>query len=159
MDETRILAPFVVVAALCPPGVHSPASADRHTQSTVKSGGCSPPHWIWESHHRAQGVHQGRHIRNVLEEGGGGGGKSVCTKNGPTRFPNGTFRFFPRWSLWSPHRGGGGQPPCVTFRPVAVSLRGPGRSPVLPFACCAGSLLSVGRCGVSPPSFCGVRPS
>ena len=40
-----------------------------------------------------------------------------------------------------------GNPPCVTFRPVVVPLRGPGQSPVLPFACCVGSLLSVGRCG------------
>ena len=38
-------------------------------------------------------------------------------------------------------------PPVVTFRRVAVSLRGPGQSPVLPFACCVGSLRSVGRCG------------
>ena len=38
-------------------------------------------------------------------------------------------------------------PPCVTFRLVVVSVRGPGQSPVLPFACCVGSLLSVGRCG------------
>ena len=38
-------------------------------------------------------------------------------------------------------------PPCVTFRPVVVSLRGPGQSPVLPFACCVGSLFSVGICG------------
>ena len=38
-------------------------------------------------------------------------------------------------------------PPCVTFRRVVAPLRGPGQSPVLPFACCVGSLLSVGRCG------------
>ena len=38
-------------------------------------------------------------------------------------------------------------PPCVTFRRVVVPLRGPGQSPVLPFACCVGSLRSVGRCG------------
>ena len=38
-------------------------------------------------------------------------------------------------------------PPCVTFRLVVAPLRGPGQSPVLPFACCVGSLLSVGRCG------------
>ena len=38
-------------------------------------------------------------------------------------------------------------PPCVTFRRVVAPLRGPGQSPVLPFACCAGSLRSVGRCG------------
>ena len=48
-------------------------------------------------------------------------------------------------------RGGGGDvadpTPCVTFRLVVVPLRGPGQSPVLPFACCAGLLLSVGRCG------------
>ena len=38
-------------------------------------------------------------------------------------------------------------PPCVTFRLVVAPLRGPGQSPVLPFACCVGLLLSVGRCG------------
>ena len=38
--------------------------------------------------------------------------------------------------------------PCVTFRRVAVSLRGPGQSPVLPFVCCVGSLRSDGRCGI-----------
>ena len=38
-------------------------------------------------------------------------------------------------------------PPCVTCRRVVVSLRGPGQSPVRPFACCVGSLRSVGRCG------------
>ena len=45
------------------------------------------------------------------------------------------------------HWKGGRSPPCVTFRRVVAPLRGPGRSPVLPFACCVGSLLSVGRCG------------
>ena len=43
-------------------------------------------------------------------------------------------------------------PPRVTFRRVVVSLWGPGRSLVLPFACCVGSLRFVGRCGrCSPP--------
>ena len=37
-------------------------------------------------------------------------------------------------------------PLCVTFRLVVAPLRGPGQSPVLPFACCVGSPLSVGRC-------------
>ena len=37
-------------------------------------------------------------------------------------------------------------PPRATCRRVAVSLRGPGKSPVLPFACCVGSLRSAGRC-------------
>ena len=49
-----------------------------------------------------------------------------------------------------PEMGSQGQaPPRVAFRRVVVSLRlyGPGRSPVLPFACCVGSLRSVGRCG------------
>ena len=41
----------------------------------------------------------------------------------------------------------GNPAPCVTFRLVVVPLRGPGQSPVLPFACCVGLLLSVGRCG------------
>ena len=40
--------------------------------------------------------------------------------------------------------------PCVTFRRGAVSLRGPGQSPVLPFACCVGSLCFVGRRGLCP---------
>ena len=49
------------------------------------------------------------------------------------------------------HWGGGGDLRSgagrVTFRLVVVPLRGPGQSPVLPFACCVGSLRSVGRCG------------
>ena len=45
--------------------------------------------------------------------------------------------------------------PRVTFRRVVVSLRGPGQSPVLPFACCVGSLLSVGRCSCWSPLFGG----
>ena len=38
-------------------------------------------------------------------------------------------------------------PPRGTFRGVVAPLRGPGQSPVRPFACCVGSLRSVGRCG------------
>ena len=38
-------------------------------------------------------------------------------------------------------------PRCVTFLRVAVSLRGPRQSPVLPFTCCVDSMLSDGRCG------------
>ena len=38
--------------------------------------------------------------------------------------------------------GGVDPPPCVTFRLVVAPLRGPGRSPVLDFACCVGSPLS-----------------
>ena len=37
--------------------------------------------------------------------------------------------------------------PCVTVRLVVAPLRGPGQSPVLPFACCVGLLHFVGRCG------------
>ena len=47
----------------------------------------------------------------------------------------GTQTFF--WSLT----------PRVTSRRAAVSLPGPGQSPVPPSACCVGSLRSVGRCG------------
>ena len=47
----------------------------------------------------------------------------------------------------TPNTNGPPPPPRVTFRRVVVSLRGPGQSPVLPFACCVGSLRSVGRCG------------
>ena len=49
-----------------------------------------------------------------------------------------------RLSGWPPRAQ---EYPCVTFRRVVVSLRGPGQSPVLPFACCVGSLCSVSRCG------------
>ena len=45
------------------------------------------------------------------------------------------------------HAGAPNQTPCVTFCLVVVSLRGPGQSPALPFACCVGSLCSVGCCG------------
>ena len=48
--------------------------------------------------------------RAVLKGGVGGRGlgpQTLCTKNGPTRFPDNTFRFFPRWSLWSGGGGGG----------------------------------------------------
>ena len=52
------------------------------------------------------------------------------------------------WHPPAPPEGSQGTlPPCVTFRLAVVSLQGPGQSPVLPFACCVGSLLSVGRCG------------
>ena len=43
---------------------------------------------------------------------------------------------------------GGAQPPRVTFRRVAVPLRGPEQSPGLPFACCVGSVPSGGHCGL-----------
>ena len=33
---------------------------------------------------------------------------------------------------------------CVTFRRVVTPLRGPGQSPILPFACCVRSMRSVG---------------
>ena len=38
-------------------------------------------------------------------------------------------------------------PPCITFRLVVDSLRGPGESPILPSTRSVGPLLSVGRCG------------
>ena len=36
----------------------------------------------------------------------------------------------------------------MTFRLVVAPLRGPGQSPVLPFACCVGSLSSVRNIGI-----------
>ena len=42
-------------------------------------------------------------------------------------------------------------PPRVTFRRVVAPLRGPGQSPVLPFACCAGALLSAAPLLLPPP--------
>ena len=59
-----------------------------------------------------------------------------CTRR-PLRHPNPSQRPSPTAT----------PPLCVTFRLVVAPLRGPGRSPVLPFACCVGSLRSVGRCG------------
>ena len=72
----------------------------------------------------------------TAERGGWGGGGAVEAAVLPdTSLAHG----YPPKQLWLP--------PCVTFRPVAAPLRGPGRSPGLPFACCVGSLRSVGRCG------------
>ena len=45
-------------------------------------------------------------------------------------------------------RAGGGRWSPLLFRRVAVSLRGPGQSPALPFTCCVGSLCVVGCCGL-----------
>ena len=47
----------------------------------------------------------------------------------------------------------------MTFRLVVAPLRGPGQSPVLPFACCVGLLLSGAFAGVvsafaEPSSWC-----
>ena len=100
-----------------------------------------------------------RDPRRGLGVGGGGG---QCTPEAITPFPVA----LQRGPLWQSDRlalGGGvhcrklpkGQcwlppPPCVTFRQVAVSLQGPGQSPLLPFACCIGSMLSDGSCGLYP---------
>ena len=51
------------------------------------------------------------------------------------------------WLKNRPGAGVAGGTPCVTFRRIVAPLRGPGQSPVLPFACCVGLLRSVGRCG------------
>ena len=62
-------------------------------------------------------------------------------------------RFAHRTTCFAPAQLQLPSPPRVTVRLVVAPLRGPGRSPVLPFACCVGSLRSVGRCGrcSSPP--------
>ena len=112
---------------------------------------------------------------DVLEERKGGGVwvRQVCVPHGPTRFSQTVNLVFSRDGHFC-LEGGGGQaiadgppggrgvgggggsleamarrcrPPCVTFRLVVVPLRGPGQSPVLPFACCVGLLLSASRCG------------
>ena len=84
--------------------------------------------------------------------GGGGGGQTPYFPPCPQisqgermKLTRGNMDLGYLWytNLWVPDP----PPPCVTFRLVVVSLRGPGRSPVLPFACCVGSLRSVGRCG------------
>ena len=88
---------------------------------------------------------------------GGGGGAGIWADPSPPpthiskmcpqeknkihqRGPNleGDFRYTNFWVASAPR---------VTFRWVVAPLRGPGQSPVLPFACCVGSLRSVGRCG------------
>ena len=45
-------------------------------------------------------------------------------------------------ALLNQKRRPGDPSPCVTFRLVVAPLRGPGQSPVLPFACCVGLPLS-----------------
>ena len=58
----------------------------------------------------------GREVLEGVEGGGGLGPKSLCNKNGPTRFFNGKVRSFPLWSLW-PGGGGvqGGVPPLLLW--------------------------------------------
>ena len=75
--------------------------------------------------------------------GGGGGDGACCLKPAA---PMGLWPLPLGLSL-SPLPPPPIAPPGVTFRRVVVSLRGPGQSPVLPFACCVGLLSSVGRCG------------
>ena len=63
-----------------------------------------------------KGMEQGR-IRREQEGGGGLGPKSLCTKMARQDFPNGNFRFFPRWPtlVWRAGGGGsrGGNPPLL----------------------------------------------
>ena len=68
--------------------------------------------------------------------------KNARTKSSAVTVPCAVTQEAPRGTVRAPPR-----PPRVTFRRVVVSLRGPGQSPVLPFACCVGPLRSVGRCG------------
>ena len=71
-------------------------------------------------------------------------GQFVFRTFGQSKFFFGAFGASKNTHHWG---GGGAGPSCVTFRRVAVFLRGLGQSPVLPFACCVGSILSDGRCG------------
>ena len=112
-------------------------------------GSRGPPDRAMPEVHRTR--QELRTSREVLEGGEGGGvwDPNVCV------YQNRPKKIFPIVNFVMSHcgyfglEGGvqGGLPPCVTFRLVVVPLRGPGRSPVLPFACCVRSLLSVGRCG------------
>ena len=90
-------------------------------------------------------------VRQVMHRLGEGGGGAGTTRHGHGRSPetrdprdasssSATDLSMGTQSACTP-------PPPVTFRRVVVSLRGPGQSPGLPFACCVGSLRSVGRCG------------
>ena len=104
--------------------------------------------------------------RSHRERGGGGEGGQGCVRRegGGVWNPNGCvpnmvqinisfYKFrFSHYEIWVHGRpmvdiAPPPPPPCVAFRRVVVPLRGPGQSPVLPSACCAGSLRSVGRCG------------
>ena len=77
--------------------------------------------WVWTPH--GHGVQKYVWAGRLLSGGGGGGGKSLCIKNGPTRFflPYGKFCFFPRWSLWSGE--GGRVPPPLDFNYSKDALR------------------------------------
>ena len=130
----------------------APASSSlssRHFRSHRSDGGLTPAE---HDPQEAQGpaLPQARgpvavHARERL-------GQRVPVRPGPRCLPpsdcraEGCGRAVWLWAgrCWFP---AGGKLPRVTFRRVVVSLRGPGQSPVLPFACCVGSLRSVGRCG------------
>ena len=93
---------------------------------------------------------RGRGQGTVRRGGGrrGLGPKSLCTKSGPRHdFPNGKFRFFPRWSLWS---GGGGG---VGTRPRYQEVGGSRGVPPLLLWCTAILILlwtlgTVSRCSI-----------
>ena len=88
-----------------------------------------------------------RETGGTLASGQGGGVGTRPDGGGGTDNQAWIGMFFGHWCPPPPPPVPPFLPPCVTFRPAAVPLRGPGQSPVLPFACCVGSLRSVGRCG------------
>ena len=95
--------PWVVTTAVRPSlpvlGGRTPPPPHTHTWVRAGGGGFNP--------------------KDALEEGGGVRDPKVCVpKIVRPDFPDGTFCFFPRWSLWS--GGGGDNPPPSSegVRPV-----------------------------------------
>ena len=72
---------------------------------------------------------------SVQRGGGGLGPKSLCTKNGLTRFSQRQISFFPRWPLWSEREGGSrwGAPPPPP--PTAILILPWGRCIRVPCCC------------------------
>ena len=85
---TPLLNPFPSLGRLCQRSPRAvPASLPRVGSARRRATALAMDQFLW---------------------GGGGGGKSFCTKNGPTSFPDGTFHFFPRPSVRSFWGGRGG---------------------------------------------------
>ena len=149
-----------LVTAPCPVGPsHPPNSPREGLEGAVRAQGHPPPIPL-----PLRGRYQSTPPSDQGAFGGGGGGGTLplqkavgglARQSAPVRFGGGRSV---TWvcvgtCAWGPHgtwmtpEASWHLPPCVTFHRVVVSLRGPGQSPVRPFACCVGSLRSVSRCG------------
>ena len=115
----------VGLGGLSPLGVHTGAVyTDGHIRGRVCAAGPPTGEWCPEGVRMRKVCTGGTGLRGTVSTAllnggwsghllsGGGEGvwdpKNLCTKTARPDFPDGEFRFFPRWSLWS--GGGGGVP-------------------------------------------------